>query len=343
MKTTRKNIKRKIFGLAAAFAVGASITFLPSVHADTLTFTDASAGSAAAALSRRLGVGVVFRGSVNTSRPVTFSVDNPNTPDGRLQAVSSLASALGLDFQKVYVVSKIAPGATVPQVKLDSNGPIVFSSTHISAREAIQTVAAVDNAVTQINSAVTGYVNLPGTRMSATDAAAVIAKQTGTQWRAYYGLFPRGSAPQRLSGTIIGRTNAGQPITELPLVTYRNTISTPAPLHDAQTAVVGPLAGPSADPSVASVPNTNFGFALDDGLSGFGDPYGYANPYGPYGYAAPGGGVAYPGAVYTPGAGVAPVVPGANAPGVNAAAGPTGTTILPGYPFTNSQTTTGGY
>ena len=70
----------------AALAAGA-------VHADTLSFTNVAAGSAAAAMSKRYGVTIVFRGSVNTGQPVTFSVDNPDTPDGRLQAVSSLASA----------------------------------------------------------------------------------------------------------------------------------------------------------------------------------------------------------------------------------------------------------
>ena len=306
---------RKMTMMTAVLAAGASLAFLPSVHADTLTFTDTPASSAAAAMSKRYGVTIVFRGSVNTGRPVTFSVDNPDTPDGRLQAISSLASALDLDFQKVYVVSKIDPGTTVPQVPLDSSGPIVFTSTHVPAREAIQTVAAVDNALTQISSLVTGDVVLPGTHMSATDAATVIAKQTGTQWKAYYGLFRHGDAPERLTGAIIGRTNGGQPITELPLLTYRNTISVPAPLHSAQDSVVGPLSLPSAYPSVGSVPNTNFGFAPDAGLGyGYGDPYGYTNPYGPYGYVAPNGTVAAPGAVVTPGTGVAPAVPGMNAP-----------------------------
>ena len=329
----------KITSLSAAvLAAGASLFFLPSVHADTLTFTDASASSVAAAMSKRYGVTIVFRGSVNTSLPVTFSVDNPDTPDGRLQAISSLASALDLDFQKVYVVSKIDPGTTVPEVKIDSSGPIVFTSTRVPAREAIQTVAAVDNALTQISGAVEGDVILPGTHMSASDAAVVIAKQTKTQWKAYYGLFRRGDAPDRLSGTVIGRTNGGQPIKELPLLTYRNTTPVTVPLHSAQDAVVGPLAVPSSIPSVGSVPNTNFGFAPDDGFGGYGygDPYGYTNPYGPYGYTAPNGTVAVPGAVVTPGAGVAPAVPGVNAP----------PTILPGFPYMGNvggQATVGGY
>jgi hypothetical protein len=327
-----KTIHKMTSITAAALAAGASLLFLPSVQADTLTFTNASASSVAAAMSKRYGVTIVFRGSLNTSRPVTFSVDNPDTPDGRLEAVSSLASALDLDYQKVYVVSKTDPGTAIPPVLLDNNEPIVFPSTHVSAREAIQTVAAVDNALTQISSLVTGDVTLPGTHMNAADAAAVIAKQTGTQWKAYYGLFRRGDAPERLAGAVIGRTNAGQPITELPLLTYRSSAPIMVPLHSGEDAVVGPLDAASMTPNIGTVPNTNFGLPTDDSLDayGYGDPYGYTNPYAPYGYTAPDGTFASPGSVYTPGAGVSPAVPGVNAPGVNAAPGPNGTAVVPG-------------
>lgn len=315
--------------LTVVFAVCAAFLLRSPVHAATLTFSNASARSAAAAMNQHYGVTVVFRGSIDTSRPVSFSVDSPDTPGGRLQAVSNLASALGLDFQKVFVVSKAAPGASVPEVKLDSDGPIVFTSTHVSAREAIQTVAAVDSAVTQISGLVTGNVLLPRTHLTASEAAAIIAKQTGTQWKAYYGLFRRGEEPQRLSGAIIDRTGGGQPIMELPLLNYRSTISRAVPLNDAAGAVVGPFAPLSTSPDVSSVANTNFGLAPDDGLYGYGygDPYGYTNPYGPYGYAAPNGAFAAPGVVVTPGVGATPVVPGVNAPGVNAVAGANGTAM----------------
>lgn len=326
-----KTRHRLIGFTAAVMAAGASFAFLPAVQAQTLAFTNAPASGVAAAMSKRFGVTIVFRGSVNTSQPVTFSVDDPDTAGGRLQAVSSLASALDLDFQKVYVVSKVNSGVAVPTVPLDSNGPIVFHSNHVPARQAIQIVAAVDNAVTQISSAVEGTVEFPDTHVNASDAAAAIAKQTGTEWKAYYGLFKRGEAPDRLNGTVLDRTSAGQAIKELPLLSYRNTISVPAQLHSGADAVVGPLTPSNGRPNVASVPDVNFGFG---GFGGFGgDPYGYGSPYGPYGYATPNGGFATPGAVYTPGGGVSPVVPGVNAPGVNAAAGPNGTAILPGFPY----------
>ena len=337
MNTKRRINTRGILGLTAAvLAAGVSLASLPPVHADTLTFTNAPAGDVAAAMSKRFGVTIVFRGSLNKSLPATFSVDDPDSPGARLQAVSNLATALDADFQKVYVVSKVDPGAAVPTVPLDSNGPIVFRSTHVSARQAIQTVAAVDSAVTQISGAVTGDVVFAGTHESASDAAAIIAKQTGTEWKAYYGLFKRGEAPSRLNGTVLDRTSNGQPITQQPLLSYRNTIAVPAQLHSGQEAAAGLLSPLSTNPNVASVANTNFGFADPYGFGGFGDPYGYANPYGPYGYAAPDGSFATPGSVVTPGVGVSPVVPGVNAPPANAAAGPNGTAILPGFPSMGS-------
>lgn len=290
---------------AAALAAGLCAAFLPAVHADdTLTFTRASARSAAAVMSKRFGVTIVFRGSINPSQPVTFSVDNPDTPGGRLQAISNLATALDVDFQKVYVVSKVDPGAAVPDVPLDSNGPIVFSAAHVPVRDAIQTVAAVDNALTQINSAITGDVTLPSTHLTASEAASAIAKQTGTEWKAYYGMFKRGEEPARLRGTVIGETNNGQAITVLPLLTYRSAAPVTVPVYNQQEAVSGPFGPVSGNEDVLTVPNANLGIDPTAGFGGFGygygDPYGYTNPYGSYGYAPPAGVPAAPGTTTVP-------------------------------------------
>ena len=318
--------RHTLTAITAVLAAGVSFALLPA-QADTLTFTNASASSVATAMNKRYGVTIVFRGSINKNQPVTFSVDDPDTPGGRLAAVSSLAGALGVDFQKVYVVSKVDPGAAVPSIPLDSNGPVVFQDTRVPVREAIQTVAAVDNALTQISPAVDGTVVFSDTHLTAVDAAASIAKQTGTEWKAYYGLFKRSETPARLSGVVVDQTTTGQPITELPLLSYRQTRSVTVPLHSGQDAVVGPFAPLSGSPDVASVPSTDVsGF---DQFS-YGDPYGYTNPYG---YMGPNGSFATPGTVYIPGVGTSPVVPGVNAPPANAAAGTNGTaTSVPVFP-----------
>jgi len=336
--------------LPVALLAGLTLFAAGPVRADTLSFTNTPASNAVAEMNRRLGITLVFRGGVSANQPVTFSVDNPDTPDGRLQAVSSLANALGLDFQKVFVINKIDSGAAVPDVKIDSDAPIIFPSEKMPVREAIQTVAAVDNALTQISGAVTGDVVFPSRRVRAADAAALIAKQTQTGWKAYYGLFRRGQGPQRLEGTVLDHTNGGQAITELPLLTYRNTISTPAPLVTAPAGA--PLQTASiAAPNVAVVPADNPYATSPFTDSPYGSnpysysPYGYGNyGYSPYGgYTLPPGAI-YPGYSYTPG-GSRPVGTGAGAT-VAPVPNTNGGTVLPDFPYAGrvpGQLMIGGY
>lgn len=308
--TTQRPLRTAAVLLLAA---GSCLLPLRAVRAETLSFTNTPASNAVAEMSRRLGVSIVFRGVAASTQPVTFSVDDVETSGGRLAAVSELANALHLDFQKVYVVSKIDPGTSVPEIKVDSDVPIIFPSTRVSAREAIQTVAAVDGAMAQISGAVEGDVILPSRQMRAAAAATTIAKQTGTVWKAYYGLFLPGQGPSRLGGQVLDRTADGQPITVLPLLTFRNTISRPAPISGGLPPA--PSSFPDG-PDVTSTANTN-GF---DG-SGYGSsPFDYGGMYGgyggysPYGYDSSGGFI-YPGAVYTPGSGITAAVPGYNSPG----------------------------
>ncbi len=327
MKTRRPT--RIIAALAFTALPGALSP--PAVRAETLSFTNVPASNAVAEMSRRLGVSIVFRGVAASTQPVTFSVDDVETAGGRLAAVSELANALHLDFQKVYVVSKIDPGTSVPEIKIDSDVPIIFPATKMSAREAIQTVAAVDAAMAQIGGAVEGDVVLPSRQMRAAAAAATISKQTGTVWKAYYGLFLPGQGPARLGGQVLDRTADGQPITVLPLLTYRNTISRPAPLNSALPA--SPSSFPDG-PDVTSIANTG-AFAGQ----GYGSPFDYGGMYGGYGpYGYGNGGFVYPGAVYTPGSGVTQAIPGYNSPGGIL---PVQGVPLPADPGNGSTTTTG--
>jgi len=341
----------------AFFAAGVGLFLATAVRADTLSFTSTPASNAVAEMSRRYGVSIVFRSAVNSSQPVTFSVDNPDTPDGRVQAMNNLGNAVGMDFQKVFIISKIDPGTSVPEVKIDNDGPIVFPSTKVPARAAIQTIAGVDGALTQISGAVKGSIVFPSRRMTAAAAAATVAKQTGTVWRAYYGFFKRGEEPARLKGEVVDRDVNGNPIMALPLVTFRNQAPKPVPAPTAGTASNG-AAPPLGDPSVTVVPNTGTGIAPSFGFSPYGYPgyspygYDYGNPYGygGFGYPAPNGGVAYPGVDYSPGFGVEPVMPGVNAPGFFPP-GSTVTTvpnnntaILPDFPLMGgSPVVVGGY
>ena len=345
---TKRTVLRTFLAVLTA---GLTLIASSASRATDLTYTNRPAGNVVANLSRQYGITIVFRSPVNANAPISFSVADADTPAGRLEAVSDLANALGMDFQKVYVVSKVDAGAAIPEVQVDSNGYVAFASTKVSAREAIQTVAAVDGAIAQVSGAVTGDVILPSRRLSAANAATLIARQTGTGWKAYYGMFKRGQEPARLDGTVLDRTNGGQAITELPLLTYRPTISTPAQITSVNTGAVYGMSDGSG-PNVDTVPNESAVTYPDFGAFGnssdaynpygyspysYGNPYGYINPYAsPYGYVLPNGTYAAPGSVYTPGQGVAPVVPGVNAPtgivspGASVTTVPnTGTTIIP--------------
>ena len=315
-------ISVRTFSQIALATVGIAL-LTAAGRADTLELTNVSAANAAAQLSKRYGISIVFRGPV-TGRLVTFSADDPDTPAGRLLAVNELANTLGMDFQKVFVVSKIDEGVPVPEVALDTDAPVVFPALKTSARDAIKLVAGVDDAQAQISDSITGDVTFPQREMTVKTAAAVIAKQTGTVWKAYYGLFLPGQAPAHLQGTVVG-SSGGQTIVALPLITFRNKPVAPA----ASVPVSGRLPIPlPPGPDVTSIPSTNIYAA-----NGF-SPYGYSpfgdgfNPYGGgygqyngYGYAAPDGGTAYPGYVYTPGSGVDQAYPGYNAPGYNSFGG----------------------
>ena len=327
--------------ILAFFAAGAGLFLATAVRADSLTFTSTPASNAVAQMSKRYGVSIVFRGTVNSAKPVTFNVDDADTPDGRVQAMNDLGNALGMDFQKVFIVSKIDPGTSVPEVKIDSNGPIVFPTTRVAARDAIKAIAGVDGALAQISRVIDGNVTFPSRRMTAAAAAAVVAKQTHTVWRAYYGFYKHGEEPARLQGDVVDRDINGNPVMASPLVTYRNQISTPAPLSNVQ--VSGDLPMPTFGNSVTSVADVNTDFSFSPygfpGSSPFGFDYGNPFGYGGFGYPAPGGGIAAPGTVFTPGGGVAPVVPGGNAPGflppgstVTSTPG-NSTTILPDFPI----------
>jgi hypothetical protein len=338
METARAGQKTAL----AFFAAGVSLFLTAAVQADTLTFTRTPASNAVAEISRRYGVNIIFRSAVNSSKPVTFSVDNADTPDGRVQAINDLANALDMDFQKVFIVSRIEPGTSVPEVKIDNDGPIVFPTTKVSAREAIQTIAGVDGAVTQISGAVKGSVVFPSRRMTAARAAATVARQTETVWRAYYGFFKRGEEPARLKGDVVGRDINGNPITALPLVTFRNQISAPTTGLASDGGTLAP--GDTFVPSTGNVPGFGFSPYGDPGYGSYGNDYGSPYGYGGFGYPAPDGGVAYPGFNYSPGMGAGPVMPGVNAPGLfppgsNVTTVPnSGITILPDFPFTG-----GGY
>ena len=74
----------------------------PAARADTLDLHQYAGQQAVAEMSRRYGVSIVFRSAVNSSRPVTFSVDDAGHAGRPPPGDERLANALDMDFQKVY-------------------------------------------------------------------------------------------------------------------------------------------------------------------------------------------------------------------------------------------------
>ncbi len=240
--------------LSPARAQGVDAPAAP-VASVPLSFDLVPARDAAARISDQFAVNIVFKGGLDASLPVSFTVSDRSGT--RLEAINDLANAVGADFQKTFVISKDDAAAPSPLPKIDTNGSVVFPSLTMPAAEAIRMAAAVDNATVQIYGDLSGTVSLPTLNMSASAAADEIARQTHTRWKAFYAILPTAQA-RPVAGRIIDRTGSGAPITEDPYVYYTRPTpvaqqaedTTPRPLipqqqdATANTNPYGPIGGP---------------------------------------------------------------------------------------------------
>jgi len=288
---------KKAWGSIATAAV--SLTLLgaqPSI-ANPLTFNKTPLGNVVAQMKQNLGINISIKGAYDPNLPVTFTADNTGIAAQRVQAVNNLANALGADFQKAYVVSPAAPGATSSPIAVDTNADVAFASTSLSATQAIQTVAGADGAVAQISSGVTGNVNLSDRVLNTRQAAAEIARQTHTKWKIYYAIFKPGQAP-KFAGQVVGQSNDGHPIIKIPLQTASSgTSAAHQQALDAQQAAEQQAADQQANADTNN-DGTNNGDNGDNSAYNNGDGYnnnGYSNdPYAYPGYSTDPYGFGYP-------------------------------------------------
>src|SRR5580658_5420706 len=82
---------------------------VPSSARD-LVFDATPVTDAVAQIDRTFGANIVLNDRINVDGVVTFSIFDVEGDGARLEAVSSLANALGADYHKVFLVSKIADG-----------------------------------------------------------------------------------------------------------------------------------------------------------------------------------------------------------------------------------------
>ncbi len=278
---------RKLRLVSCGFATLAMAYATLPAHAAPLALDNVSALDAARQIGEKYGVNIVFKGDFGPTQYVSFTLTDADAAGARLEAVNTLANAVGADFTKTYVVSRVADGQDVPAPKVDANALVVFPATTVSAEQAISMVAAVDDATVRLPADISGSVTLSGTQLGADGAAQQIAAQTHTRWKVFYAMTPRLGGHQ-LGGKVIDHTNGGSPITELPDVYYAH-IPTPAE-RAAQAAADQAAANQQAASQQAANPQgANNGYA-PNGYSpygNYGDPsmssgYDYADPYGGY-------------------------------------------------------------
>lgn len=264
--------------------------------ADPISYDQAPLSNVVAHLNQQYGINIVLKGGLtqNPGRPVTLSLGDATTTPTRLQVINALANAAGVDFQKGYVVSKMAADDVPPPVKIDTNGYVIFQSTTVPARDAIAAVATTDGATIQIGSDVTGDVTLPKTTMRAADAAAEIARQTHTRWRVYYALTPHGMAQR---GKVVDHNNGGQAIVELPFTYYGSQSPPEEKVADNGTDNAGATTQTNTNSPTGSATNAlpysyapalaypttpYYTYGTGYGMTPFGTPY--PTQYGGFGY-----------------------------------------------------------
>jgi hypothetical protein len=233
------NIYQVRVGATAMLALCLAVT----ASAAPLTLDHVTAAEAAARLGAKYGVEIMLQGHYD--HYITFSIDEADTEGGRLLAVNALANAIGADFNKTYIISKVSDGSTVPPA-VDTTASMPFPRTTYSANEAIAMVTGLDDATAQSSDDISGVmvgsglgtgsfglvtptsaidvsgtVTLTSPTLTVTQAAAQIAAQTHTHWQTVYVLIPRvyGRAP---GGTVIGHTDGGSAIVELASVYYHD-------------------------------------------------------------------------------------------------------------------------
>lgn len=262
-----------------------------SAQAAPLVINGLSAVQAAAQLSTKYGVSIVYKGDFGPSRDLTFTVDDADAPGGRLQAVNALANAVGADFTKTYVVSKVTDGESAPTAQVDSTALMTFPSTTLPVQDVISLIASTDSASAQVVGTLDDTVTLSAQSLTAAHAADEVAKQTHTRWKTFYALIPRGNG-RVTGGKIIGRTSGGQAITELPYVYYTHPKSAAELKREADAAQQLSdqqlAAQQQADMSAAQQRQAMAQNGMGTGQNGYNPAFGYQNGYG-NGYGGYGG------------------------------------------------------
>jgi hypothetical protein len=216
---------KAIFGGTAVLPVLGLLTgilILPA-KADTLQFDKAPVTDVIAKLDSTFAVTIVLKGDISPQTPVTLDIDDTAASNAVLDAVNQLSNATNSDFQKSFVIRKIADSEQAPPVQINTKASAAFPDNDdytVDVHDAIQQVAALDGATVEVTDPISETnVSLSDLDLPVADAANQIAQKTHTEWEAIYTLTPRSAVPT-IEGKVVDRTNEGQPIIEEPFSWY---------------------------------------------------------------------------------------------------------------------------
>jgi hypothetical protein len=289
----RMIISRRVAGV---LAIAGTAVFAASTHASAkaLTFDSSPVADAVARIDRTLDAQITIKPGVDEDALVSFTVPDIGLPGARLEAINDLANALKADYTKELVISNATADGLISDPPIDSvEAPVVIAGGTGDAADVIRTIAGIDNASVKFYSAVHGTVSLSDKQMTAADAALEVAKQTRTIWKAVYIITPQASPRPGavLSGTVIGYTTGGQPITELPGETFRAAVTPKDEDEKPDTSKTASTKTDATTPQdqAAQQPPSQYPYGY------YPDAYGYGNyGYGNYGYGGyPGDGYGY--------------------------------------------------
>jgi hypothetical protein len=294
-----------VAGPAIAQSANSARTF--DTASGSLAFEMTPVSDVVAQFHRTFGANIIVKPGIDPERQVSFTVNDIDSPGAAIETVQDLANALGVDWQKSFVITRAVSDDAVSTPDVDTHAPVAFKTSDMAADEAINAVASVDGATVKFYSPVDATVHFSSSTLPASQAAREIADQTHTVWKSYYVLAPRNRGTVPLGATIVGYTGSGSPILQLPIRTYVLPEKDKVPTNDtpANRTNVDNQANAAAAGDVPQVDTPLYPMGYPDYGYGYGNmPYGY-NPYNYYGsgyYNTP--------ALNTPGMSVVPQVYG---------------------------------
>ena len=194
--------------------------------ADPLDFKAVPVSEVVSRIDKVFNITLDVKRGIDQSRPITFSVSNPQGKSSLLLAVNSLATAINADYRKEFIISPTADGAPTAAPVIDaSDSSVVFDNETQNAAKAIAIVADLDDASVRITSPLQGDVTFSQRKLSLQEAVEQISSQTHTDWNVAYVLTPHTSRTST-AGRVVGYTGEGQPIIEMPNVKFPATPST---------------------------------------------------------------------------------------------------------------------